>query len=95
MTKYERSKVAEFYGQAVSDILRYIINAVIDIIAKQIGINPENCGFWLYAPNVDGTSPISERIENWLRRSGEKAQLKRRIQELESENAVLRSLITH
>lgn len=35
------------------------------------------------------------RIENWLSRSGEKAQLKRRIQELESENAVLRSLITH
>lgn len=69
--------------------------AVIDIIARQIGINPDNCGFWLYAPNVDGTSPISERIENWLSRSGEKAQLKRRIQELESENAVLRSLITH
>lgn len=69
--------------------------AVIDIIARQIGINPDNCGFWLYAPNVDGTSPISERIENWLSRSGEKAQLKWRIQELESENAVLRSLITH
>lgn len=69
--------------------------AVIDIIARQIGINPDNCGFWLYAPNVDGTSPISERIENWLSRSGEKAKLKRRIQELESENAVLRSLITH
>ena len=69
--------------------------AVIDVIARQIGINPDNCGFWLYAPNVDGTSPISERIENWLSRSGEKAQLKRRIQELESENAVLRSLITH
>lgn len=69
--------------------------AVIDIIARQIGINPEDCGFWLYAPNADGTSPISERIESWLSRSGEKSQLKRRIQELENENAILRSLITH
>ncbi len=67
--------------------------AVIDIIARQIGINPENCGFWLYAPNIDGTSPISERIESWFSRSGEKSQLKRRIQELENENAVLRSLV--
>ncbi len=68
--------------------------AVIDIITRQIGINPDNCGSWLYAPNLDGTTTLSERLENWLSHSGEKTQLKRRIQELESENAVLRSLIS-
>lgn len=31
--------------------------------------------------------------EEWISRSGEKAQLKRRVQELEQENALLRSLI--
>lgn len=63
------------------------------IINAQDGIDTENSGFWLYAPNTDGSSPITDRIEEWISRSGEKAQLKRRIQELEQENAVLRSLI--
>ncbi len=66
---------------------------VIDIIAKQVGINPDNTGYWLYAPDCDGSSPILRRIEEWISRSGEKAQLKRRVQELEQENALLRSLI--
>lgn len=66
---------------------------VIDIIAKQVGINPDDAGYWLYAPDCDGSSPILRRIEEWISRSGEKAQLKRRVQELEQENAILRTLI--
>lgn len=66
---------------------------VIDLIAEQVGIDPENTGFWLYAPDIDGTSPIVKRMEDWLGRSGEKAKLKRKLQELEQENALLRSLI--
>lgn len=66
---------------------------VIDIIAKQVGINPDDTSYWLYAPDCDGSSPILRRIEEWISRSGEKAQLKRRVQELEQENAILRTLI--
>lgn len=66
---------------------------VIDLIAEQVGIDPENTGFWLYAPDIDGTSPIVKRMEDWLSRSGEKAKLKRKLQELEQENTLLRSLI--
>ncbi len=66
---------------------------VIDIVAEHVGINPNNTGFWLYAPYDDGTTPITNRIAEWFSRSGEKAKLKRRIQELEQENAVLRSVI--
>lgn len=66
---------------------------VIDLIAEKIGIDPENTSFWLYAPDYDGTTPIIKRIEEWFSRSGEKAKLKRRIQELEKENELLRSLI--
>lgn len=54
---------------------------VIDLIAKQVGINPKNTGYWLYAPDADGTSPIVKSIEEWVSRSGEKAQLKKRLQE--------------
>lgn len=66
---------------------------VIDIIAEQVGINPDNSGYWLYAPDYDDSSPILRRIEEWISRGGEKAQLKRRVQELEQENAILRTLI--
>ena len=66
---------------------------VIDIIAKAVGIDPQDSGFWLYAPNEDGTTPITDRIESWFSRSGEKVQLKRRVQELEQENAILRSVL--
>jgi len=66
---------------------------VIDLIARKVGINPDDTGYWLYAPDADGTTPILSRIEEWFSRSGEKAQIKRRIQELEQENALLRSLI--
>ena len=66
---------------------------VIDIIAKEVGINPQDTSFWLYAPDADGGSPILKRIKEWVSKSGEKAQLKRRLQELESENTLLRSLI--
>lgn len=65
---------------------------VIDIIAKSVGIDPDDSGFWLYAADTDGTTQISKKIESWFSRSGEKAQLKRRVQELEQENAILRSV---
>lgn len=66
---------------------------VIDIIAREVGIDPDDTGLWIYAPDAGGGSPILNRIKEWVSRSGEKAQLKRRVLELERENAVLRSLI--
>lgn len=66
---------------------------VIDIMARKVGIDPDDTSFWLYSPETDGTTPIVNRIEEWFSRSGEKAQIKRRLQELEQENALLRSLI--
>ena len=65
---------------------------VIDMIAEQVGIDPDDTGFWLYAPDADGSSPILRRIEEWVSRSGDKAQLKKKVQELEQENAILRSV---
>lgn len=66
---------------------------VIDLIANKVGIDPDDTSFWLYTPDADGSSPILGRIEEWFSRSGEKAKLKRRVQELEQENTLLRSLI--
>lgn len=71
---------------------------VIDTIAKKIGIDIENCGINLYVPYYtddegETVSDIGIKLDELLDRSGDKAQLKRRIQELENENRVLRSLI--
>ena len=81
---------------ALNDLFIRRCNAareVIDIVAKWVDIDPQNSGFWLYAPAEDGTTPITDRLRDWLSRSGEKTKLKRRLQELENENAILRSLI--
>lgn len=67
--------------------------AVIDIISRQVGIDPDTTGMSLYYPKLDGSSDIAQRIEEWVSRSGDKAILKKRVQELEQENLMLRSLI--
>lgn len=67
--------------------------AVIDIISRQVGIDPDTTGESLYYPNLDGSSVIARRIEEWVSRSGDKAALKKRVQELEQENLTLLSLI--
>lgn len=96
--KFEKEALAQFCSMKdrTNDLFvrRYeAAREVIDIIAKAIGIDPQDTGFWLYAPNEDGTTPIIDRIASWFSRSGEKAQLKRRVQELEKENAILRSVL--
>lgn len=67
--------------------------AVIDIISRQVGIDPDTSGLSLYYPDFDGSSVIARRIEEWVSRSGDKAVLKKRVRELEQENLTLRSLI--
>lgn len=60
MTKYERSKVAEFYGQAVSDILGAYLSAEAE--------EKEKCRSGVGAPkaadNDDVLYSISHRAEN-------------------------------
>jgi len=63
---------------------------VIDLIAEELDLNDK--GQYLYAP-IDGKTPLVEKIRQYLDRSGDKAKLKKRIDELENENSVLRSLI--
>lgn len=66
---------------------------VIDQLARMVGIAPEKCGLCLYVPDPDGSSAIARKLEDYLSRAGDKANLKRRLDELENENRVLRSLI--
>lgn len=67
--------------------------AVIDMIAKRIGIDPQDTSYWLYSPDADGSSPVLAKIDDYFSRSGDKVKLKKRIDELERENSVLRSLL--
>ena len=66
---------------------------VIDQLARIVGIDPENTGLWLYAPDYDGSSAIARKLEEYISRAGDKAKLKRRLDELENENRILRSLL--
>lgn len=64
--------------------------AVIDLIADRLDLQDK--GHSLYAP-LNGSSPLVEKLDDYFDRSGDKVKLKKRIDELETENAVLRSLV--
>lgn len=66
---------------------------VIDVIARQVSIDPDTLGLSIYYPDFDGSSVIARRIEEWVSSSGDKAMLKKRVRELEQENLILRSLV--
>jgi hypothetical protein len=67
---------------------------VIDAIARYVGIDPDTCGMYLYAPDDDkGDSEMLRRLDDWFDKSGDKVKLKKRIDELERENETLRSII--
>ena len=66
---------------------------VIDLIAKRVGINPQDTSYYLYAPDYDGSSPLLKKIDEYFSRGGDKLKMKKHINELENENQVLRKLI--
>ena len=76
---------------AIFDARWQAVKEVIDLIAEELNI--ANKGYFLYGPGYDDTHPILTEIQEYVSRAGDKAQLKKRIAELENENAVLRSLV--
>lgn len=63
---------------------------VIDLVAEELDLNDK--GLYLYALKVDDRHPILEKLKEYLSRGGNKVKLKKRVDELENENAVLRSI---
>jgi hypothetical protein len=93
---YDWRFIAEFKDQTIIlyDKRWQAAKLVIDAIARRIGLNLIVRESYLYAPDgANGESAILRKLEEYLDRSGDKVQLKRRINELERENAVLRSLV--
>lgn len=68
----------------------YEARAVIDAVANYLGIADN--GHYLYGL-VNGATPIIEKIETFMDKGGDKVKLKKRIDELETENNILRSLV--
>jgi 3-oxoacyl-ACP reductase-like protein len=70
--------------------------AVIDLIAAEIDIDPENCGLFLYGllqEKGEFVSPLVDKMRTWFDKSGDKVKLKRRIAELEAQLEALRAAI--
>lgn len=76
---------------ALYDVRWQAVKEVIDLVAKEIGI--ANKGYYLYGLHLDNRHPIIDAVRDYLSRGGNKVEMKKRIAELENENAVLRSLI--
>jgi hypothetical protein len=70
--------------------------AVIDLIAAELEIDPENCGLNLYAlkqVNGEFESPLVNEMRGWFDKSGDKAKLKKRIKDLEAQVDALRAAL--
>ena len=70
--------------------------AVIDLVAKEVGINPEKCGICLYGLVQDReefSSPLVDEMRTWFDKSGDKIKMKRRIAELENQLSALRAAL--
>ncbi len=71
--------------------------AVIDLVAKEININPQTCGLMLYGvhqkPNGELYTPLAEEMRKWFDKSGDKVKLKKRITELEAQIEMLKNML--
>ena len=70
--------------------------AVIDLIAKELNIDPEKTDRYLYALVQVGDefeSPLVNEMRGWFDKSGDKAKLKKRIKELEAQVEALRAVL--
>lgn len=70
--------------------------AVIDLIAKELNIDPEKTDRYLYALVQVGDefeSPLVNEMRGWFDKSGDKAKLKKRIKDLEAQVDALRAAL--
>jgi len=70
--------------------------AVIDLIAKEIDIDTEKSGLYLYTLTQNRgefESPLVNKIREWFDKSGEKVKLKKRISELETQVNLLKNML--
>ncbi len=82
---FMRTRTCKIFMQRMEDA-----REVIDLVAEELQIAGD--GHYLYGA-VDGEAPLVNKIREYLSRGGDKVKLKQRVDELEKENAVLRSLI--
>ena len=64
---------------------------VIDLIAQELDVS--DSGLYLYHLKVDDAHPVIDRLSDYISTRGDKAKLKKEVNELKKENAVLRSLL--
>jgi hypothetical protein len=70
--------------------------AVIDLIAAEVNIDPEDCGVYLYAltqSKENFESPLVAEMRTWFDKSGDKAKLKKQIKDLEAQVDALRAAL--
>jgi len=71
---------------------------VIDVIAKKLGFSEEDLGLHLYGVTLDAdtktaTCNLADEMDKFFNKSGDKVKLKKRIDELEKENQLLRDML--
>lgn len=104
--KFDRSFTQEEYVQmckfkdrntALFDKRWKSAKEVIDLIAYEVGVDPEKTDFFIYAPKQDKDgnfySPLVEKLKKFFDKSGDKVKMKKQIAQLEGQLEALRQAI--
>lgn len=95
-SQFSAEALARFCGMKDRTLKQYMrrlisVRDVIDLVAEFLQIKDE--GLCLYEVFKDGTAIVLEELKRYIEKGGDTVKMKKRISELENENAVLRSLI--
>lgn len=66
---------------------------VIDRVAREVNIDPEKTGLYLYGVGCDEDTPLVAEMRKWFDKSGDKVKMKKRIADLEAQVETLKALL--
>ncbi len=104
---YEKHASRDYSGEEYAEMCRFkdksvarfdkrwkSAQAVIDLVAYELGIEPDIALYGIIQQsNGDFSSPLIEAMRQWFDKSGDKVKLKKRIRELEAQVDALRAVL--
>jgi hypothetical protein len=106
---YDKLRARVYSGDEYADLCRFkdrntalydkrwkSAKAVIDLVASEVGIDPEQTDLHIYGLlQIRGEfrSPLIDRIRDWFDKSGDKVKLKKKITELEQQVDLLKAML--
>ncbi len=91
--QYARMLKFKDRGTAMFDKRWKSAKEVIDQVAREVNIDPEKTGLYLYGVGCGEDTPLVAEMRKWFDKSGDKVKMKKRIADLEAQVETLKALL--